>query len=99
MANPQIINIPEWIWTKVATSVTTGIIHRLESKVYYYQTFRLAGEAAPSAPVQGAIPVEAIRMFDQGEERISSSELLDVYIMGANSDDDAVDTGKIRIDL
>lgn len=99
MADPQIVNIPEWTWTKVATAVTTGVIHRLESKVYYYQTFRLTGEAAPTAPTQGTIPVEAVRIFDAGSEIISSSELIDVYIMGANSDDDAIDVGKIRIDL
>ena len=99
MADPQIVNIPEWVWTKVATAVTTGLIHMLESKVYYYQTYRPSGESAPSVPTLGTIPEEAIRMFTQGAEQISSSELIDVYIMSQNSDDDATDTGKIRIDL
>ncbi len=100
MADPQIIAIPEWVWTKVATAVTTGAIHRLVSTVYYFQTYRLTGEAAPTAPTQGTTPEESVRIFDRSNnEIIDSSNPIDVYIMGANQDDDADDTGKIRIDI
>ena len=99
MANPLVVTIsPEWAWQKVATNVVTGAIYRLVSTVYYYQTFRLTSEAAPSAPtppnpvtgIPGVIPDEAIRMFDQSnEELIQSNELIDVYIMCANQDIDS----------
>jgi len=101
MSNPTIIDtMDEWVWRKVATAVTTGIIHRLNSQVYYYQTYRLTGAAAPAAPTVGTIPSEAVLMFMDGPEKISNSELIDVYVMPANKDDDATDdVGKIRIDL
>ncbi len=101
MADPVIFDtMDEWVWLKVATSVVTGIIHRLNSQVYYYQTYRLTGAAAPSTPTIGTIPSEAVRMFENGSEIISSAELIDVYVMPANSDDDATDDiGKIRVDL
>lgn len=101
MADPNIITItPEWAWQKIATAVTTGMIHRIITTVYYYQTYRLTGEAAPTAPTQGTIPEEAARLFDQSNsEEISSSNPIDVYIMCANQDDDATDEGKIRVDI
>ena len=100
MANPDVQTLTEWTWTKVATNVISGVLHRIVSTVWYYQTYRLTGEAAPAAPVQGTIPEEAVRIFENGpEELISSSELIDVYIMCANQDDDATDDGKIRVDL
>lgn len=102
MAAPVIFSsINEWAWLKIATAKTTGIIHRLNSQVYYYQTYRPTGVAAPSAPVTGTLPAEAVRMFDDSDsEVISSTEAIDVYIMTANSDDDAADdVGKVRIDL
>ena len=101
MAAPVIIDtMDEWVWRKVATSVKTGLIHRLNSQVYYYQTYRLTGVAAPAAPTVGTIPSEAVLMFVEGSEEISSAEFIDVYVMPANRDDDAEDdVGKIRIDL
>ena len=101
MADPLIVDIStEWVWQKIATAVTTGIIHRLTTTVYYYQTYRLTGTAAPSVPIQGTIPEEAARIFDlSSNEIIDSSNPIDVYIMCANSDDDANDVGKIRVDV
>ena len=101
MADPNVIEIdPEWAWQKVATAVVSGMVHRIITTVYYYQTYRLTGEAAPTVPTQGTIPEEAVRLFDQSpSEEISSSSPIDVYIMCANQDDDADDTGKIRVDI
>lgn len=102
MAVPVIFaNINEWTWLKVATAKTTGIIHKLNSQVYYYQTYRPTGDAAPSVPTVGTIPAEAVKMFeDSDSEVISSTEAIDVYIMTANSDSDATDdVGKVRVDL
>lgn len=100
MADPNIIEIDEWEWVKVATDVVTGIIHRLITTVYYYQTYRLTGESAPTTPTQGTIPEEAVKIFEtSAQEHISSIMPVDVYIMVANQDDDADDAGKIRIDI
>lgn len=100
MADPEIIDIPEWEWTLVSENVVTGSIHRLKSNVAYYQTYRLTGESAPTAPTQGTIPEEAVRIFDDGNQvPISSLDSIDVYLMSANSDDDADETGKVRVDL
>lgn len=95
---PQTIN--EWEWVKVATDVTSGTIHSLNSTVYYYQTFRPTGEAAPAIPTVGIIPEEAVRIFElSNQEDISNNYSIDVYIMCANSDDDNTDNGKLRVDL
>lgn len=100
MADPVIVPIAEWTWVKVATNVVTGSIHRLNSIVYYYQTYRLTGTAAPTAPTKGTIPTEAVRIFDQSSQiPISSNDLIDVYIMCANHDDDATDAGSVRVDI
>ena len=101
MADPNVVDIStEWVWQKVATNVLTGLINRLTTTVYYYQTYRLTGTAAPAVPTQGTIPEEAVRIFDQSsQEEISALAAIDVYIMCANSDDDADDVGKIRVDI
>ena len=106
MADPQVINIPEWAWLKVATNVNTGVITRLDSTVYYYQTYRETGEAAPPAPTppsgddRGIIPEEAVRLFDRSNQaQISAVAPIDVYIMCQNPDLDSNDQGKIRVDL
>ena len=100
MADPLPVTITEWQWQKVATAVVSGNIHRLKTTVYYYQTYKMTGEAAPDAVVQGTIPEEAVKLFEQrNPEPISSSDPIDVYIMVANQDDDANDTGKIRVDV
>jgi len=96
---PQTIN--EWEWVKVATGVTNGIITRLDSAVYYYQTWFPTGDPAPTPPVQGTTNLnDEVKIFEQSnEEPIGSTFLIDVYIMCANSDDDDADSGKIRVDL
>lgn len=101
MADPNVVEIiPEWEWVKIATAVVSGMVHRIITTVWYYQTYRLTGEAAPAAVVQGTIPEEAVRIFTQSPiEEISSSNPIDVYIMCANQDDDADDPGKIRVDV
>lgn len=101
MANPLVVDIStEWIWQKVATSVKTGAIHRLTTEVEYYQTYRLTGEAAPSAPVLGTLPEEAVRMFESSSsEAISSAENIDVYIMVKYDNTLAGRDGKVRVDV
>ena len=101
MANPLVVNInTEWVWQKVATNVKTGVIHRLSTDVYYYQTFRLTGVAAPTAPTLGTIPTEAVRIFDKSEQAaISSVADIDIYIMVQYDNTLALRNGKVRMDL
>lgn len=101
MENPNVISLPEWEWTKIATNVIMGTIHRLSTTVYYYQTFRKTGEAAPTVPTIGTIPNEAVKIFEQkSEEDIESPAAVDVYIMTMNNDEDNDDdSGKIRVDI
>lgn len=98
--NPEVQTLPEWKWVKVATSVTTGKLNRLESSVAYYQTYRVTGDTEPTEPTIGIIPDEAVKIFElDNQEDIGSTDPIDVYIMCANSDNDDNDQGKIRIDL
>lgn len=101
MENPNVISLPEWEWTKIATNVIMGTIHRLSTTVYYYQTYRKTGEAAPTAPTIGTIPNEAVKIFEQkSEEDIGAPAAADVYIMTMNNDEDNDDdSGKIRVDV
>ena len=101
MADPLVVDIgTEWAWQKVATSITTGMIHRLSTDVDYYQTYRLTGESAPSSPTLGTIPEEAVRMFElSGSEQISSSTAIDVYIMVKYDNTLAGRDGKVRVDI
>ena len=98
MADPVIVTIPEWTWVKVAAGIKSVKLNRKITTVYYYKTYRLLGETAPTTPTIGTVPEEALRIFDiKTEETIESSEPIDVYIMCQNQDDDADDTGKISV--
>lgn len=90
MANPVFEDLTKDVFTKVATAVTTGQIHRIESlPKKYLQTYKLTGEAAPANDAALGVP-----LFQQGiTETISSSAAIDVYIMPIGED------GRIRVDL
>jgi hypothetical protein len=88
MANPQYpVNIAAGAWVKVATNVTTGVIHKM-LKGTYFQTYRLTGEDAPITKD------EAVKVFMDKPltEDILSSVGIDVYIWN-----DVV--GIIRVDV
>lgn len=98
MAEPVRIAISEWAWTKVASNIKGLELNLLESSVAYYKTYRRFGASAPTAPVKGTIPDDAVKIFQQSNtHRIKSSEPLDVYIMCANNDDDSNDIGTILV--
>ena len=95
MNNPLVIEIPQNIWTKVATGITIGTIHKTDSlksktPTSYLQTFRLTGEAAPTE-----ISPEAALMFldKEGTEDISSTAPIDVYITARGA------TGELRVNI
>ena len=94
------VDIPEWTWQKVASAVTDGVIIRVDTTVYYYRTYKKAGELPPDPLVVGVIPDIAVKIFEQSKYAvISNNTAIDVYIMCANRDDDADETGKVMVNL
>lgn len=53
MADPVVVPCPADVWTKVATSVTTGRIIKKINNVEYFGTYRLTGGSAPSSAGDG----------------------------------------------
>ncbi len=100
MADPAVVNLNEWVWTKIATAVTGGNLNRLSSTVSYYQTYRLTGTAAPTAPTVGTLPEEAVKIFEKSnQEPIESTESIDVYILCKKTDEIIGVYGKLRVDI
>lgn len=90
MANdPVIVNIPQNTWVKVATSVKTGMIHKLTKKrAVYLQTYRLTGGAAPTLINEG------VEIFEKSNSKdIGATVNIDVYIYCIDND------GSIRVDV
>lgn len=90
MPDPEYpVNVPADEWTKVATSVVSGNIRRIELSLIYLQTYRLTGEAAPTLKAEGVL------MFDEfpNREPISSTELIDVYVWAVGG------AGVLRVDV
>ena len=98
MANPARVSLPEWTWVKVAEATKYIRVYRENTTVYYYKTYRQSGDDAPSTPVVGTLPDDAIKIFEESYvECIESSESLDIYIMCSNKDDDSDETGEIIV--
>lgn len=94
MNDPDPQTLTEWTWNKVATSVLTGTIDKISPCFWYYQTYRLTGEAAPDEITDEELPTEAIRMFQhESQEEIKATALIDVYVLpvrGSGSDEEAM---------
>lgn len=86
MANPAIVACAADAWTKVATNVTTGMVHVKMSRPSYSQTYRLTGEAAPT-DLTDAIPLP------DGSHAISATAGIDVYIWSHQY------AGAVRVDV
>lgn len=77
-------------WTKVATNVTAGQIHKLGTqKITYLSTYRDTGGSAPTLITEG---VEVFRDTDISTP-ISAAAGIDVYIWPVNA------TGSVRVDV
>jgi len=89
MADPLIVACPAGAWTKIATNVTTGMVHKkLKGPNLYLQTYRDTGGAAPTTIAEG-VPV-----FVGGESaEISASVAIDVYIYPVGA------AGSVRVDV
>jgi len=89
MANPVFVDCIEDQWTKVATNVTSGVLHKVTEKPYeYLQTYRLTGGAAPVLKSDGVLA-----FIDNRYELISSSVAIDVYIYAITG------RGRVRVDV
>ena len=86
MASPVVIACPKDTWTKVATGVTTGVVHILKiDPDKYHQTYRDTTGAAPT-DLSDAVP------FDTPLQ-MSAAAAIDVYIRPSGAD------GSVRVDL
>ena len=92
MAKPVFIDCTKNIWTKVATGVTTGQIHKKsEQPQEYLHTYRDTGGAAP--PNTEAGKEQGVPIFLNGvSELISATAGIDIYVYPVSSD------GKVRVD-
>jgi hypothetical protein len=74
MADPAIVSVPQGAWTKVATNITSGWVHILDSDGYdVLQTYRTTGGTAPAGKEEGV----AIK---DGNAQISAYSGIDVYL-------------------
>ena len=89
MANPEVIPCPKDDWTKIATNVTTGQVHKLlKDPGIYLFTYRDTGDAAPT-DLSDAVP-----LFDEGNQvQISNISGIDIYVYTKGA------AGSVRVDL
>jgi hypothetical protein len=89
MATPVIETVTKDQWTKVATNVETGFIHKMShAPNVYLQTYRDTGDAPPTLRTEGVVAFE-----DSLTEPIIAVAGIDVYLWV-----DKVD-GQVRVDL
>ncbi len=77
MANPVKVNIPEDTWTLVAGNVKTGLISIKQwQPSRYWQTYRIAGDPAPTGDQSEDTSVETLAR----DIPIGGSSSIDVYM-------------------
>ena len=89
MADPVFVNIPAGEWTKIATNVVTGQVHKVLSIPVYMQTYRLTGGGAPTLLTDGVLAFANGAVTDQ----VSASAAIDVYLWCVGS------AGRVRVDI
>ena len=89
MADPEIISCPKDVWTKIATNVTTGQVHKmLKAPAVYLQTYRETGNSAPT-DLSDSVPL----FVGESQVPISSISGIDVYVYPVGK------AGSVRVDL
>ena len=75
-SDPVVVSCPVGVWVKVASSVVSGVIHKIGvGPGRYSQTYRVAGAAAPTDDT------DAAPLFDCcNSAQISSDAAIDVYV-------------------
>ena len=93
MPNPELIELPKDVWTKVATLVTTGQIKKKKpDQVVYLSTHRITGDPAPDNIDDKEEGIE-IFVDTPNSEEIRNSTAIDVYVMPIGVD------AQVRMDL
>ena len=89
MANPAIVAAAADQWNLIASGVTNGQVHRKDtSPSVYLQTYRSAGDPAPTDKSEG------VQVFVAGDQAdIAATSAIDVYLYPVGSD------GAVRVDL
>ena len=91
MANPVFVDCAKNEWTKVATNITTGQIHKMEETPFsYLHTYRISGDPPPSGGFEEGVKIFINNGFS---EPISFSFGIDLYIFCVKDD------GRVRVDL
>lgn len=88
MANPVFVDCPVNTWTKVATNVTSGNVHRKDITPSYLQSYVMTGDPAPTTIVEGVVAFE-----NSSTEPISAASAIDVYIYSFGA------VGRVRVDV
>lgn len=87
-ANPIIVSCPANTWTKVATAVKFGQVHKFKPiDAYLLHTYRLTGDPAPSDLV------DAVDFGKCQSLPINAATLIDVYLYPRN------DAADVRVDI
>jgi hypothetical protein len=90
MADPAHETLVKNEWKKVATNVTSGLVHALAGPGRYFHTYRDTGGAAPSNSESNraleGVPFEGLT------EQIASAIGIDVYVYCSEA-------GRLRVDL
>lgn len=90
MSDPVLIPCAKDDWTKVATNVVNGRIHKKSNLPHtYLSVYRDTGNVAPTSRLEGV----AIFVDNNTEESIFASAGVDVYIFPVKA------AGNVRVDL
>lgn len=87
--DPTFVDLPADTWTKVASGVVAGVLHRVSTRPnVYLQTTRDAGGVAPTLRTEG------VKVF-VGEDaaEISAGSQKDIYLYPVGV------AGRVRVDL
>ena len=94
MANPELIRCPKNQWTKIATNVVSGQIHKKTEKPQeYLSTFRETGDPGPENTEEGKEEGVPIFIDNIVSEEIKNSTGIDIYIYPVTDD------GLVRVDI
>lgn len=85
MADPVVVSLTAGVWTKIATDVTSGMVHPLSDVGVYAQTYRDTGGVAPTGTEEGVVFLASTP--------IEASAGIDVYVRCSQAG------GKVRVDL
>lgn len=88
MANPAPVTCTINAWTKVADSVENCIVHKHDYTPVYYQTYRVAGDTAPSGAPTTPDAIE----WGSASLVVTFSYAVDVYIYANGA------AGSVRVD-